>query len=198
MRSPESHGWTGRARDRWWPVAIFATVTLILASIFALAVLLSPRSTGPAPRSASGINVQPSDLGAGWAIASEGSESGPIGLAEYNYRAYSRQSGYGGTVIVGSSVEIYNTPGNASREFAGNVVNASKEATGAAVELGDHAFGFQTNKSAWLLFIHNDTVVWMSVHWYGLWEDLSGRAFSAEYRLAGDLLILGRIVNSRI
>lgn len=198
MRSAERLGWTGRARDRLWPVYIFAVVALILTSIFALAVVLSPRSTAPTPRSASGINVQPSDLGTGWTLGGEGSMTGPIGLVEYNYRSYTRHSEYGGTVIVGSSVEVYNTPGNASREFAGNVVNASKEATGAAVELGDHAFAFQTNKSAWLLFIHNDTVVWMSVSWYGLWEDLSGRAFSAEYRLAGDLLILGRIVNSRI
>ncbi len=198
MRGPDHLGLTGKSRDRLWPFAILAGVALLLASIFLVAILLRPAVPPTPSRSASTINVQDSDLGADWSLPSQGYLTGPAGLIDYSERSYHRDSTYGGTVYVASAVEMYANPENASHRFAAIAFNASKDVAGASADIGDHGLLFQTNKSVSLLFLRNDTVVWMSVYWCGTWEDLTGRAFSAEYRAAGDLFVLAHIVDSRI
>ncbi len=198
MRNPDHLGLTGKSRDRLWPFAIFAGVALLVASIFLVAILLRPAVPPTPTRSASAINVQASDLGTDWGLPSQGYLTGPAGLIGYSFRSYHRDSTYGGTVYVTSAVEMYSGPENASNRYAEIAFNASKDVAGTAADVGDHGLLFETNKSVSLLFRRSDTVVWMSVYWGGSWEDLTGRAFSAEYRAAGDLLVLAHIVDSRI
>ncbi len=197
MPSPDLPGPTGKSRNRWWFLIIYAIATVLVVSVILAAILLLPGPPSSATHSASAINVQPSDLGAGWSLAPEGDFSGPAGLVEYSGRLYGRGSAYGGTVYVSSTVEVYNGPDNATRRFAG-LLNASTGGAETPIDAGDQGFQFQTNRSVSVLFLRGSTVVGISVDWSGSWEDLTGRPFSAEYRVAGDLLVLAHIVDSRI
>ncbi len=171
-------------------------MVLLLAFLPALLSPALPSST--AVRSASNINARLSDLGSDWSFWTEGSLTGPLGLVDYSSLGFQRSSAYGGTVSVGSSVEIYNTTANASRRFEEIRANLSEYAGEVTVDVGDEGLLYATGSDVSLLFLHGDTVVYMGAGGYGPWEDLTGRAFSTEYRLAGDLVVLGHIVDSRI
>lgn len=191
-------GRDARSRDRVWPFAIWGALAVIVLVVVA-AVMSLPRPSVPAPvRSADWINIHGSELGSDWRLHSLGNLSGLKGLVDYDYRSYERPSAYGGTVQVGSSVELFNSPENATRRFAELNVIMSKLATGAAVDAGEQGVLYDSDRGFEVLFVRGDAVVVLGAYGMGVWEDLSGRAFSAEYRMAGDLLVLARLVDSRI
>ncbi len=189
-------------------LAILGAIIVVLAVVQILAALLGSviLPPPPGPSRASRINVQASDLGAGWTLQSSGEAAGfPAGNS--SVVRYGRTGSYGGTVVIESRVFVFGSPAQANESFARNVSAIPAGALVGNVTAGDSAVlyhavdpGFFPARGAYdvILFRRGDVLANVSVGVNGTWEDLSGRPFSSSLTLQADLGILARIVASRV
>ncbi len=189
-------------------LAVLGGILLVLAAIQIVAALLAsvvspvPPGPGPGPR----INVQAGDLGAAWRAGEDtvlpGFPSGNSSL-----RTFLRTATYGGNVTIGSRVAVFPSAGAAVAAFDANVSALPPGAVTSPLAIGDGGLLVHLDNASFpaspgpldLVLFHEGTVlVNVSVAPRGMWEDLSGQPFTAAYHLQDDLVILARIVASRI
>jgi hypothetical protein len=205
-RGPSRAG--GLAKGLVKVLAVFGAIIVLLAAVQIAASILSSviSPVPPGPSRASRINAQAADLGTAWRLETDG-EIPAFAPGNSSLRDFVRTGAYGGAVRIESRVSVFASPAAAAGAYNASVAAIPSGATRTPVAIGEGGVLYHLDNASFfppagprdvLLFHRGSVLVNVSVGVDGAWEDLSGQPFTAGYHLQDDLVILGRIIASRI